>query len=120
VFSARSAVIMFAAAALLLGACTPPAPTPVAPGDALASLENNYRLFKPAGDGPHRTILFFRSASDLSWYPAQQTYIEKIVAHGYAMVYVDMYSHRGLHGRAVRDGALLPKKIAGDVMVTLD
>ncbi len=80
---------LFAAAAFVLAACTPPAPTREAPADALARLESHYRLFKPAGEGPHKTILFFHSGSDLAWYPAQQTYVENIVAHGYAVVFVE-------------------------------
>jgi len=116
----RPVTILFAAAAFILTACGTPAPTRQAPGDALARLESHYRLFKPSGEAPYKTILFFHSGSDLAWYPAQATYIENIVAHGYAVVFVDMYSGRGLHGKAVRNGALLPPEIAGDVMVTLD
>lgn len=116
----RPVIILFAAAAFVLSACGPPAPTRQAPADALARLESHYRLFKPAGEAPYKTILFFHSGSDLAWYPAQQAYVENIVAHGYAVVFVDMYSGRGLHGKAVRTGALLPPEIAGDVMVTLD
>ena len=105
---------------LLLVACTPPAPPARQPGDVLSRLEPHFRLFKPAGEAPYRTILFFHSASDMAWYPAQETFIGNIVAQGYAVVYADMYSGRGLNGKAARSGALLPKEVAGDVMVTLD
>jgi dienelactone hydrolase len=108
------------AATIFLSACTPAPPTALLPGDVLARLESHYRLFKPTSAPPHKTILFFHSASDVAWYPAQKAYIERIVGRGYAVVFVDMYSGRGLNGRAVRSGALLPTEIAGDVMVSFD
>ena len=111
---------LFLAVALLFGACTPRESVPTSLADARARLEAGFQVMEPEGAGPHPTVLFFHGASDMSWQPAYEDMMKGFVGQGFAVVFVDMYDGRGVSGHTVRQGDLLPRATAGDLMVAVD
>ncbi len=88
--------------------------------ERLALVEPHFRIFKPTGDPPFPTILYFHGASNTAWHPEQEETIQRIAGEGYAVVYVDAFTGRKIGGERVRSGGLYPFETAGDVMVTVD
>jgi dienelactone hydrolase len=87
----------------------------------LALVEPYFRIFKPTGEPPFPTILYFHGASDNAWHPEQEETIRRIVGEGYAVVFVDAFAGRGISGAGARGpGGLYPFEAAGDVMVAVD
>ncbi len=119
VFLSRNTLVLLFAAWILAG-CAPREAIPASFATAKSRVEGGLKVRKPNGSGPFPTILYFHGASDTSWHPQQERYLDGFVAQGFAAVFVDMYHGRGVGGSAARSGALLPRATAGDVMVALD
>ncbi|MBT7357188.1 MAG: hypothetical protein HN809_12405 [Rhodospirillaceae bacterium] len=111
---------IIAAFGLIVLGCTPKEATPVSVADASNRVVDGLKVRKPEGKGPFPTVVYFHSASNKSWYPAQETILDGFVNQGYATVFVDMYHGRGVGGQAVRSGSLLPRATAGDAFVAVD
>ncbi len=105
---------------LVVLGCIPREDIPVSLVDASNRVVNGLKVRKPEGPGPFPTVIYFHGASDRSWYPAQETILAGFVKQGFAAVFVDMYHGRGVHGKAVRGGSLLPRATAGDAFVAID
>ncbi len=115
----RMSFFMIAIGGVLI-ACAPKEASPTSLADAAERVADGLRVKTPPGAGPFPTVLYFHGASDTSWHPEQQRILDGFAAKGFAAVFVDMYHGRGIDGRAVRSGALLPRTTAGDVMVAVD
>lgn len=103
-----------------LAACAPPQAVIKSPAQVLAELEPHYRVSLPEGAGPFPTILLLHGASDLAWYNHFETVSRSLNQAGFATIFVDSYAGRGLTGRALRSGRLLPGERAADLLITLD
>ncbi len=101
------------------------APKMKTPGQVLGELEPHYRIFRPKGPGPHPAVMVFHGAADEAWKGPEgnEQFMHIITAlrdKGYAVIFVDSYSGRGLSGSQLRSGTLLPAERAADLLVTLD
>ncbi|MRG73032.1 prolyl oligopeptidase family serine peptidase [Alphaproteobacteria bacterium HT1-32] len=100
--------------------CAPSLPPSISLDQAQTQVVPYLRTFQPAGTGAHPTVIFLHGASDKSWYSVYDDMVQRFVANGYGIVFLDMYSGRGSNGQAARSGHLLPKQTAGDLMIALD
>jgi dienelactone hydrolase len=113
-------IIIVASLALALGACTPPKAALKTSAGVLGEIEPHLRIRKPAGTGPFPTVLILHGASDYAWYSHFENVTERLAEAGFASVFIDSYSGRGLSGQSVRGGSLLPAERASDLLVTLN
>ena len=87
--------------------------------DRLAMLEPHYRIFKPDGNGPYPTILYFHSGEGSAngyHHDITQSKVSKIVNEGYAVLFVEAFASRG----GVCSRCLYPSEAADDVLVSFD
>ncbi len=105
---------------LALTSCTPPPPAAKTVATVISELQPHYRIFKPAGNGPFPTVILMHGASDRAWFPVYEGFAKEFQEAGYAAVWVDAYSGRGISGHAIRGGTLLPAERAADIYATLD
>ncbi len=105
---------------LTLSACSVGKPVMKSTAQILAELEPGYHIFKPKGDPPYPTIMMLHGASDFAWFNVYEDWAKEFQSEGYAVVAVDSYNSRGIDGRSLRGGTLLPGERAADILVTLD
>ncbi|MBT4268966.1 MAG: prolyl oligopeptidase family serine peptidase [Deltaproteobacteria bacterium] len=105
---------------LTLSACSIGKPVMKSTAQVHAELEPGYHIFKPKGDPPYPTIMMLHGASDTAWFAVYEGWAKDFQSEGYAVVAVDSYHSRGIGGRNLRSGTLLPGERAADILVTLD
>ena len=87
--------------------------------DRLAMLEPHYRIFKPDGNEPYPTVLYFHSGEGGAngyHHDITQSKVSKIVNEGYAVLFVEAFASRG----GVCSRCLYPSEAADDVLVSFD
>jgi len=104
----------------MVAGCTPPPPVAKTVATVLSELQPHYRIFKPSGNGPYPTVILMHGASDRPWFSVYEGFAKEFQSAGYAAVWVDAYSGRGISGHAIRGGTLLPAERAADIYATLD
>ena len=85
----------------------------------LAMLKPHYRIFKPQGDAPYPTVLYFHSGEGGAngyYHDVTQAKVSRIVKEGYAIVFVEAFASRG----GVCSRCLYPSEAADDVLVSFD
>ncbi|HIF19967.1 MAG TPA: hypothetical protein EYQ72_05795 [Gammaproteobacteria bacterium] len=87
--------------------------------DRLAMLKPWYHIFKPQGDGPYPTVVYFHSGEggDEGFKDhLTKRKVNKIVNEGYAVLFVEAFASRG----GVKPRCLYPSEAADDVLVSFD
>ena len=107
----RNAVRALVAMALLAGVAGEPRPSA-----SQQAAEPQYRIVRPAGQGPHPALLFVSGCSGFTPHEAPHHYgrvADEFAARGYVVIFVD---YLGARGREICGGAVPPADVAEDIL----
>ncbi len=119
-YISRITLILSAFLFFSLTACAPPKAVLKTSAQVLNELEPHFRVGKPAGSGPFPTIMYLHGASDNAWYDHPEKMTALLNEAGYATIFIDSYTGRGISGATLRTGRLLPAERAADLLVALN
>ncbi len=113
-------VTLAALVVLSISACAPPKAELKTSAQVLGEIEPHLRTSKPSGAGPFPTVLYLHGGSDSAWYDHPKEITAVLNDAGFATIFIDSYTGRGINGHSVRSGALLPAERAADLLIALD
>ncbi len=111
--------ILFVGFCMTLSACSLTI-EPRSPDYLRTGLEPTMKVRTPAGDGPFPTVVLLHGANDPTWRKGYSDWMDWLVARGYAAVFIDSASARGVSADAMMGPGLMPSERAADIFITLD
>jgi dienelactone hydrolase len=105
---------------LLITACTPPKPIVRSPAALESLIASGITIALPEQVGsPVSAVIIMHGGGDPIWRQGYKDWIEWLNRRGYAAVFVDSATPRGLNGQALMSGTFMPRERAADLYVTM-